>query len=141
MKEVTPIDGVNPRFAAALKGAREKAQAAAAAREQGPRDPSERIDQLVREGKLPPRPGDLGVGYEPTPEEILGELAEAQPPPGGTEELPDAAAVLAGDAPAAPGAWGEAPAPAEPAAPASAAASPGLARPAPSVHPKRKRNK
>lgn len=141
MKETTPIDGVNPRFASALDAARAKAKAAADARDQGPRDPSDRIEQLVREGKLPPRPGDLGVGYEPTPEEILGDLAEASAPEG-TEDLPDAAAVLAGDA---PGAWGEAPAPGAPAAPGAApsapVAPPALAQPAPSVQSKRKRGR
>jgi hypothetical protein len=143
MKEATPIDGVNPRFAGALDAAREKAKAAAVARDQ-PRDPSERIEQLVREGKLPPRVGGLGVGYEPTPEELLGDSAEGVPPDG-TEELPDAATLLAGDAPAAPGAWGEAPAPAAVAGSVAGAvappSTPALARPAPTVHSKRKRGR
>src|ERR1044071_6693518 len=98
MGATTPIDGVAPPFGLALDAARAKAKAAAAERDakataQPPRD---RIEQLVREGKLPPRPGDLGVGYEPTPEEILGDLAEPAYP-SGTETLPDAASVLAGD--------------------------------------------
>lgn len=140
MKETTPIDGVNRQFASALDAAREKARAATAAREEQPRDPGERIEQLVREGKLPARAGGLGVGYEPTPEEILGELSEAAAPDG-TEELPDADAVLAGDAPYPPeqaGNWGAPPAAA---APPAASGAPALARSVPGVQSKRKRGK
>lgn len=144
MGAVTPIDGVNEAFAARLDQARLKAKAAADRRDAQPQDPNGRIEQLVREGKLPPRPGAPGVAYEPTPEEILGDLAGASPPEG-TEDLPDAAAVLAGDAPAASGQWGEPPAPAAAGAPGAPASGPQhtapLAPGAGSVQSKRKRGK
>lgn len=130
-----PIDGVHPDFAKKLDAAR--ARAKEQAERSQPRSPTERIDELVRQGKLPPRPGDLGVGYEPTPEELLGELAEAAPPDG-TEDLPDAASVLSSDPPKGSAEWGEPPAPA---APVAAASAPGLARSAPAVQHKRKRGK
>ena len=135
MQAPAPVDGINPQFAQTLEAARTRAKEALTRADT--RAPVDRIEQLVREGKLPPRPGGSGVGYEPTPEEILGDLGKASAPEG-TEDLPDAAAVLAGGSPEAPAEWG-----APPGAPASRApvGPPGLAQPAPIVHPKRKRGK
>lgn len=139
-----PADGVHPQFAQSLDAARARAKQAATAADAQRRPPVDRIQQLVLEGKLPPRPGDHGVGYEPTPEEVLGDLSEP-PAPDGTEELPDAAAVLSGDAPAAPGGWDDPPAAAAPGPvlePASApAGQPPLARGARSVQATRKRGR
>ncbi len=144
LKEPTPPDGVHPRFQQQLDQARAKAKADAAKADSKPRAPLDRIEQLVREGKLPARPGDHGVGYEPTPEEILGDLAGEQAPEG-TEDLPDAATVLSGDTPAASGDWGAPPGAAASesvsVAPGAPAGAPGLARSAGSVHSKRRRGK
>ncbi len=141
LKEPTPPDGVHPRFQAQLDQARAKAKDAATKADSKPRVPLDRIEQLVREGKLPARPGDHGVGYEPTPEEILGDLS-GEGAPEGTEDLPDAATVLAGglaaDTESAPGGWGPAPGAPAPRAPGE---PPGLARSAGPVHSKRKRGK
>jgi hypothetical protein len=144
MAPSTPADGVNPDFAKQLEAARQRAKSALEASEAQPKNPSDRIQQLVMEGKLPPRPGDGGVGYEPTAEEVLGELGEPTAPDG-TEELPDAAAVLSGDAETGAGGWGQAPAPAAAAAAPGAALAPAvappLARPDQPVQSKRKRGK
>ena len=143
MAPSTPADGVNPDFAKQLEAAQQRAKAAMERRE-NPKAPADRIQQLVMEGKLPPRVGDAGVGYEPTAEEVLGELGEPTAPHG-TEDLPDADAVLAGDPypPENGGSWGQAPAPA--AAPPGAALAPSvappLARPGQPVQHKRKRGK
>lgn len=144
MAPSTPADGVNPQFAQSLEAARKRAKVALEQREK-PKAPSDRIQQLVMEGKLPPRAGDGGVGYEPTAEEVLGELGEPTAPDG-TEDLPDADAVLAGDEPYPPenaGDWGQPPAAA--AAPPGAAVSPSvappLARPGQPVQHKRKRGR
>jgi hypothetical protein len=144
---VTPPDGVAPDFARQLDLARARAKKAADAQARGQATPTERIDELVRQGRLPPRE-HAGVGYEPTPEEILGETGEAVAP-GGTEELPDAESVLSGASPEAEdgalGVWGDPPPPAQPGgaeAPSRAPTSaPRLAPPAPAVQAKRKRGK
>lgn len=132
-----PPDGIHPKFAESLEAARAKAKAALVRADSKRNAPTDRIDQLVREGKLPPRTGNLGVGYEPTPEEVLGDLAEASAPEG-TEDLPDAAAVLAGDAPEAPPGWGQPPGVP---APGASQGAPGLARSGQAVQAKRKRGK
>lgn len=139
----TPADGVNPQFAQSLEAARQRAKAAMDQRE-NQKSAGDRIQQLVMEGKLPPRAGDAGVGYEPTAEEVLGELGEPTAPDG-TETLPDADAVLAGDTETAPGDWGQAPAPAAstalPGAALAPSVAPPLARPGQPVQHKRKRGK
>ncbi len=116
---------VHPAFQAALADAQRKTAAALNA-------PVERadldavLDKLRVEGKLPPIEKPDNVGYEPTPEEILGELAVARssPAPHGTEASPSADDVLGGGdgavMPSEP--WDDPPAPA-----ARAASSPGLA--------------
>jgi hypothetical protein len=139
-------DGVDPVFAKTLEDARKRAKTAADQKAAGsPRAPVDRIEQLVREGKLPPRTGDLGVGYEPTAEEILGELGADAAPPDGVEELPDVDAVLGEDPPARPESWGDppAPAPGEPilGSPGGSAEAPPLAGRPPAVHSKRKRGR
>lgn len=135
-----PADGVHPDFAKTLDAARARAKEAMTAAEAPHRAPVDRIQQLVLEGKLPPRPGDHGVGYEPTPEEVLGDLTEP-PAPDGTEDLPDAASVLEDSPMAAAGGWGEAPGAVLRQPAAEAPSAPPLARGAPSVHPKRKRGR
>lgn len=139
-----PPDGIHPKFAESLEAARKQAKDTVLRAESKRNPPVDRIDQLVREGKLPPRPNSGGVGYEPTPEEVLGDLAEATAPEG-TEDLPDAATVLAGDAGEASGEWGQPPGAPAPrsavGAPGAPSGPPGLARPAASVHSKRKRGK
>lgn len=137
MAAPAPIDGVHPSFAQHLDAARARAKKATELAESKPRT-ADRIEQLVREGKLPPRTGDLGVGYEPTAEEVLGDWAEPTNPDG-TEELPDAATVLAGDAPEAPPGWGDPPKPAASAAPQDPGTSPALASPPRAGQSKRKR--
>lgn len=139
-------DGVDPRFAQKLEDARKRAKAAADQKAAAsPRAPVDRIEQLVREGKLPPRAGDLGVGYEPTAEEILGELGADAVPPDGVEDLPDVDAVLGEDPPARPESWGDPPAPAPAQAVLGASRAPGedppLAGRPPAVHSKRKRGR
>lgn len=144
-----PPDGVHPEFARSLDAARERARVTVAKTEaKGAKAPVDRIEQLVREGKLPPRTGDAGVGYEPTAEEILGELGAGASPPDGTEDLPDAASVLAGDAlprrddtEPRPEGWGQAPGAGSPQAPTGAPGATGLAHKLPAVHHKRKRGK
>ena len=134
-----PPDGVHPEFQRTLDQARERAKVAAERAETlKAKTPTERIEQLVREGKLPPRPG-TGVGYEPTPEEILGDLVDALPPDG-TEDLPDAASVLGSDGKP----WGQAPgAPSEGPAvtPEGPPGAPGVAQGARVGQSKRKRGK
>ena len=137
MKAPAPADGIHPGFAQALDAARTRAKESLTRADAKGRAPVDRIEQLVREGKLPPRPGGSGVGYEPTPEEILGDLGEASAPEG-TEDLPDAATVLSGASPEAPAEWGAPPGVPAPRAPV---APPGLAQPAQVGHPKGKRRK
>lgn len=140
----TPADGAHPAFVQSLDAARARAKAAQDQADAKNRPPTDRIEQLVREGKLPPRGSDLGVGYEPTPEEVLGDYAEASAPDG-TEDLPDADSVLAGDAPEAPPGWGAPPAPAAAAAshaaPSAAPSAAPLASGPSGVQSKRKRGR
>jgi hypothetical protein len=105
------LDGVHPAFRTEVDAAREKARLAKNA-------PLERadlgvvLDKLRTEGKLPPVEKPDNVGYEPTPEEILGELAAL--PVSAPERLEDSPSVedvlasgsgddAAWDAPPAPG--------------------------------------
>jgi len=120
---------VHPAFQAALADAQRQTKAKLNA-------PVERadldsvLDKLRTEGKLPPIEKPDNVGYEPTPEEVLGELAVARssPAPHGTEESPSVDEVLGrGDAAVMPAAPGD-----DPPSPAASPipqppASPGLA--------------
>ena len=91
--------GAHPAFLAQLAAAQKRAHTIANA-------PLERSDldhvleRLRAEGKLPALEKPDNVGYEPTPEEILGELAhEASPAsdPGAIESLPTVEDVLGGE--------------------------------------------
>lgn len=149
MGPAAPPDGAHPEFQKTLDGARERARLATERSLSTPKNPEDRIEQLVREGKLPPRANSPGVGYEPTAEEILGEIGAEASPPDGTEELPDAASVLGSDPLSSSAEWGEAPgASVSPGAsgapqgqPGAGTATPALARTAPAVQSKRKRGK
>lgn len=111
---VAPINGVSPGFAAQIDAARRRAKAASEGRL--PESPQDAIERLRREGKLPPADPAAGVGYEPTAEEVLGELAASDLPAESTETLPSADEVLSGAESAAPenaSGWGAAPAAAD----------------------------
>jgi len=138
---VSSPDGVSPQFAGQLDAARKRAAAALRAREEDPTrgPPESALDRLVREGKLPPR-NNAGVGYEPTAEDVLGDLAHSEATaPDGTETLPDADAVLSGATEPSESDCG--PAPGTSAAPTQPVGNPGLARPAYSGQHKSKRRK
>lgn len=88
---------VDPSFARQLEKKAVQARERLGKPQRG--DLPEVIDKLRLEGKLPPAPDDVTrVGYEPTPEEILGEETVAGlnelPEPAEGDDVPDADAVL-----------------------------------------------
>lgn len=91
---------VNQSFAQQLTAAARKA---AKGRDRPARaDLPSVIEKLRAQGKLPPAPDDLSkVKYEPTPEEVLGELVETaqleMPAPTDADPVPDADTVLGGE--------------------------------------------
>lgn len=87
--------GVNPTFRLQLEAAHLKARALND-RPIVRSDLDHVVERLRAEGKLPPAEQPVDVGYEPTPEEILGDLAAPAPHPGGTETTPSAEDVLSG---------------------------------------------
>lgn len=95
----TPPSGVHPDFQAQLDAARRRAKAAA--QHDTRSDLDHQLERLRAEGKLPPLERADNVGYEPTPEEVLGDLAAPSEPsaPNGEEWAPDAEAVLSSDPP------------------------------------------
>mgnify|MGYP001589654928 CR=1 FL=1 len=100
-KEQHGPDCVHPTFQRAIDSARVRAQAVAK-RMPPPAGAHETLlERLRAEGKLPPKePGH--VGYEPTAEEVLGDLASGGEPSGApehTETLPSADEVLSGGDP------------------------------------------
>lgn len=86
--------GVSTEFQNQLQAARKRAQQAA---KRDPREAAdERLAQLRASGQLPPAVPE-NVGYEPTAEEVLGELGAAPGPvtdPELTESVPTADEVL-----------------------------------------------
>lgn len=95
--------GVHPVFARHLDAARERVRTFAN-REPSRADVDAQLDRLRREGKLPAVEGSDHVGYEPTPEEVLGDLAAPAEPsaPDGEEWAPDADEVLSSEPPERP---------------------------------------
>jgi hypothetical protein len=132
----TPSDGVDPSFRSQIEAAQQKTKAALdAPLIRG--DLDHVLGKLREQGKLPPVEKPDNVGYEPTPEEILGDLAAL--PAREPEELEDTPSadqvlsgqVLSGEAAEGDGTdftptdaddWGEPPAPA--AAPFSSVPAP-----------------
>lgn len=95
LRPPTPPSGLHPDFAAQLGAAKKRAKAALDRRGDGP-DTQARIDRLRAAGVIAPENPD-GVGYEPTAEEVLGELAEPAEPisdPEQVESVPTAEEVL-----------------------------------------------
>src|SRR6185295_14799923 len=88
-------NGVHPSFRGQIEAAQLKAKAIADAPLTRP-DLDHVLGKLREQGKLPPVEKPDNVGYEPTPEEILGELA-ASPgsDPAGLEDSPSVDDVLA----------------------------------------------
>lgn len=94
MKAPTPSSGVNPGFAAQLEAKRKEAKAFEEHRDSILTN-EQRIAQLQLEGKLPPSV-PVPVGYEPTAEEVLGDLviSETVTDPDQLESVPTADEVL-----------------------------------------------
>lgn len=140
--EETSPSGVHPEFAREIGRARKRAEAARKA--PLPRaDLEVVVSKLRSQGKLPPQQDGNNVGYEPTPEEVLGDLAAPSEPfaPDGVEDSPSADDVLSGWGPDAT-AESNTESAEPPAALAPAAAErTGLARPGPVVQATRKRNR
>jgi hypothetical protein len=90
-------DGVHPNFRAQLDAAAKKVRDDAQG--EGRPDLDNVIDRLRAEGKLPPAVPSDDVGYEPTPEEVLGDLAVSRPltEPEQLESVPSADQVLSSD--------------------------------------------
>ena len=80
-------NGVNPSFADQLAKAAKRTKAL---NDSPAEDVNARIDRLRLEGKLPPKSPDADVGYEPTAEEVLGNLAVSEPisAPDAVESVP-----------------------------------------------------
>lgn len=104
--------GVNPTFRLQLEAAQLKAKALNDRPVVRP-DLDQVVERLRAEGKLPPAEQPHNVGYEPTPEEILGDLV-APAHPGGHETTPSAEDVLSG-VPETDEPWDDPPAAARPA--------------------------
>jgi hypothetical protein len=101
--------GVHPTFAASLDAAKERARTFAS-RTPTRSEIDEKLERLRAEGKLPPHPERSGsVGYEPTAEEILGDLAGGAPiePPDGVEDSPSPDDVLGSGGPSSDASEGE----------------------------------
>jgi hypothetical protein len=117
----TPSDGVDPSFRSQIEAAQQKVKAALdAPLVRG--DLDHVLGKLREQGKLPPVEKPNNVGYEPTPEEILGDLAALpEREPEELEDTPSADEVLSGEAAEGDGTdftptdaddWGAPPAPA-----------------------------
>lgn len=94
MQTPTPPSGVHPDFAAQLEVKRKQAKAFEEHRDAALTN-EQRIAQLQLEGKLPPTV-PVAVGYEPTAEEVLGDLvvSETVTSADEVETLPTADEVL-----------------------------------------------
>ncbi len=92
-KEPAAANGVNPDFAAQIEAAKKRVKAFNEHRDEGPIATQRRIARLRLEGKLPPATVE-NVGYEPTAEEVLGDLAMSETETEDVQHVPTAEEVL-----------------------------------------------